>query len=121
MDNIWRIKLATGEAQSAVAEAWFTYLGFLTLTAILHAVADKSGIPGFVAFKWICYLALWRWVMYKTDRTIWIMFPTADPAKNKKIKWRVLFWSVFISTNVVGFSYFISRKAVQLIGSIGAT
>lgn len=121
MNDDWKIKTVLGEAQAILAEAWFSYLGFLTLTALFHAVADKSGVMGFIAFKWICYLALWRWVMFKVDSLIWVMFPQVKPEPGKHIGSTAFFWSIFISTNIAGYSYFISFKAIELINQLGGS
>lgn len=120
MNDDWKTKIALGQAQSILAEAWFAYLGFLTLTAVFHAVAEKSGIVGFLIFKWLCYLALWRWVMFKVDSFIWVLFPQAKPEYGKESSFKILFWSFLISTNIAGYSYFISLKAIEIINQIGA-
>jgi hypothetical protein len=79
MNNDWKIKTAFGEAQSILAAAWCSCFGILILTAVIYAIAATSGLVGFVAFKWIYYLALWRWVLLKIDSLIWVVFPEANP------------------------------------------
>lgn len=120
MEDQWKIKTVLGESQAILAEAWFTYLGFLTLTAVVHAIAEKSGIAGFVAMKWICYLAIWRWVMYKVDSFIWVVFPSVKPSVGKQVYGRAFFLAIIISTNIAGLSYLISLKAIALINGLGS-
>ena len=119
MEEQWKKKTVLGESQAILAEAWFTYLGFLTLTAVFHAVAEKSGSPGFIAMKWICYLALWRWVMYKVDSFIWVVFPSVKPTAGKRNHGKAFFLAIAVSTNIAGMSYFISLKAISIISGLG--
>ena len=120
MDDQWKTKTVLGESQAILAEAWFTYLGFLTLTAVVHAVAEKSGLAGFVAMKWISYLAIWRWVMYKVESLIWVVFPSVRPSAGKRVYGKAFFLAIVISTNIAGMSYFISLKAISVINGLGS-
>jgi len=58
--------------------------------------------------------------MFKIDSLIWILFPKVKPEIGKEIGGKGFFWSIFISTQIACYSYFISIKAIEIINTIGS-
>jgi hypothetical protein len=100
MDRETIIKYGTGEARAIVAEAWFTFLGFVAATAVLHAAAEKTEVLPLTILKWTSYAMLFGWVNYKIDQLIWAHFPVADPTKKKAKNWHIAL-SVWVSSMIM--------------------
>ena len=100
------IKTGTGEARAQLAEAWFTFLKFVALTAIFHAAATKSDYIILHALKWACYLLLFGWTEYKINQLIWALFPSVNPISKPRKDWYIVI-SVLISANIMIGVYFL--------------
>ena len=106
MDRNTAIKIITGEAHAKLAEGWFKFLGFVALTAVFHAAAAKTDHLILEALKWICYIFLFRWTNFKIDQLIWLLFPSTNPVSKRRKEKNVII-SVFISTMIMLFVYFL--------------
>lgn len=89
MDRETALKYGTGEARAIAAEAWFTFLGYVAATAVLHAAAAKTNALALVILKWVSYALLFGWVNYKVDQLIWTHFPVTDPTKKRAKGWHI--------------------------------
>jgi len=96
MDKDLALKYGTGEARALLAEAWFTFLGFVAATAVVHAVATKTSATPVLIVKWLSYAMLWGWLSYKIDQLIWSHIPNVDPRKKTATPAQLAF-SVFTS------------------------
>ena len=106
MERKTAIKIGTGEARAQLAEAWFTFLKFVALTAIFHAAATKSDYIILHALKWACYLLLFGWTEYKINQLIWVLFPSVNPISKPRKNWYIAI-SVWISANIMIGVYFL--------------
>ena len=101
------IMLGSHEAHAKLAEAWFTFLGFATVTSIFHAAAEKTNSLQLIGLKWICYFLLFNWVYYKISKLIWFIYPPSD-IENGRPKNIVIGISVWLSFMAMLFTYQLS-------------
>lgn len=111
--------LGTYEAHAKLAEAWFTYLGFVAATAIFHAAAEKTNDTSLIVLKWACYFLLFGWVQFKINKLIWFLYPPADIENNKPSN-IVLGFSVWLSSMIVFSSYYLSLYLFKVFSSAAA-
>jgi len=106
-------KIGTGEAHAVVAEAWFTFLGFLAATAVVQTAEQKSGDVSLSAIKWISYVLLFRWVNYKVNQLIWLHFPSVEPENTRNLAMRQVALSSAVSGAITISSYFLVLRAID--------
>ena len=94
------LMLGTHEAHAMLAEAWFTFLGFVAVTAVFHAAAQKTDAVPLIALKWVCYFLLFNWVYYKICKLIWFIYPPADIVNGKPTN-LVIGLSVWLSSTAM--------------------
>lgn len=114
MDVDAKKKIMLGETGATFAEAWFKLLGFVAVTGVFHAAAEKTGIPGFIVLKWCCYIFMCLWLQYKVDSAIWFLFPSTNPANEGAKRWHLEI--ALLASFVVGFNvYMILAATIQLL------
>jgi hypothetical protein len=114
MDVDAKKKIALGETGATFAEAWFKMLGFVAVTGVFHAAAEKTGMPGFIILKWCCYVFMCLWLQYKVDSAIWFLFPSTNPANEGAKRWH--FEIALLASFVIGFNVYMNlAAAIQLL------
>jgi hypothetical protein len=119
MDKDLALKYGTGEARALLAEAWFTFLGFVAATAVVHAVAARTSAMPVLVVKWFSYAMLWGWLSYKVDQLIWSHFPGVDPLKKKATPAQLAF-SVFTSFMLTMGAYWLVVVVMNALIEAGA-
>ncbi|KXS31513.1 MAG: hypothetical protein AWT59_2380 [Candidatus Gallionella acididurans] len=114
MDKEIQTKIVLGEAGADLAEAWFKLLGFVAVTGVFHAAAEKTDLLGLAAVKWICYGLMFIWLQYKVDKATWLLFPTADPT-NEKAKLRHLSIALTVSFVITSTTYTILYATIYAL------